>query len=219
MVNREDGFDTVVRNTQHDVRTEVDVGTRAGSVVRARTGRGLLAVIAMLAAAGCGGDDDAGGDTPDVASDVVTEEAAGEATAASGGGEMDELALGDPCELVPAASVAPVVGGDVTAETLNVGDGLPGATCAYTVAAGGTISLSITPDGAGFFDSYKDQAESAGGVEQVPDVGDEAFVFQDAEVVARTGAAMIQLQSFTSATTAATGGVEIVRLAVEAVSG
>lgn len=193
------------------------MGTGAGSAVTARTGCGLLAVIALLAAAGCGGDDGGGG-TPDEASDVATEEAAGETTAASGGGEMDELALGDPCQLVPAESVAPVVGGEVTAETLNVGDGLPGATCAYTVAAGGTISLSITPDGAGFFDSYKDQAESAGGVEQVPDVGDEAFVFQDTEVVARTGAAMIQLQSFTSATTAATGGVEIVRLAVEAVS-
>jgi len=110
------------------------------------------------------------------------------------------------------------VGGDVTAETMNVGDGLPGATCAYTVAAGGTISLSIAPEGSGFFDSYKDQAEAAGGVE-VADVGEEAFVFQDIEVVARAGAAMIQLQSFTSATTAATGGVEIVRLAVEAVSG
>src|SRR5690606_29371940 len=132
--------------------------------------RRLTAVLVALAAVGaaCGGDDDASPPTG----------TAGAADAESTDpGAADELALGDPCELVPAAAVAEVVGADVTAELVNVGDGLPGATCAYTVESGGMLSLSLNPDGVGFYDAYREQALAGGGVDDVPGLGDDGYVF------------------------------------------
>lgn len=177
-----------------------------------------MATVAVTAAAmggvlaGCGSDD-AGDD--DAAGAGAAAEESGESDAGSDG-ESDELALGDPCELVPDTMVAEIVGGEATGELVNVDDGLPGATCTYTIAAGGTISLSITPDGEAFFSAYRDQAESEG-VSDVGDLGDEAFIFQDVEVDALAADALIQLQVFTSATTAETGGVEIVQAAIDAI--
>lgn len=167
----------------------------------------------VAGASACGGDDDSG-DAAVAPPPVATD--SGPADLDVGGN--DELALGDPCELVPADVVSGIVGADATASLTNVGDGLPGATCAYTVE-GGTISLSITPGGADFFDSYRAQAEAGGGIEPVDGLGDEGFVFQGVEVVSRASGAMIQLQMFTSASTAATGGVDIVKAAVEAIAG
>ena len=46
----------------------------------------------------------------------------------------------------------------------------------------------------------------------------EAIVVGGSQVVVRAGSAMIQLQVLTSVTTAAEGGVEIARLAVDAIS-
>lgn len=174
----------------------------------------VTAAVALSVVAACGSDDDTAGADPEALPGVATDAPTAAESAAD-----DELALGDPCELVPADVVAGVVGGEVTAELVNVGDGLPGATCAYTLAAGGTVSLSITPNGAGFFDTYKSQAEATGGVEPVDGLGDDGFVFQDVEVAARAGEAMVQLQVLTSATTAATGGVEVARAAVAAIDG
>lgn len=179
-----------------------------------------VALAAIVGLAACGGDDDDdAGDADDVevaVGDAMTaDEGAGDA-GGSGGGDT-ELPYGDPCELVPASTVADAVGGDVTGALANADDGLPGATCLYTVAAGGTVSLSVSAAAASFYDGYKTQAESAGGINPVSDLGDDAFVFGGSEVSARAGDAMVQLQVFTSGTTADTGGVEIVRAALEAI--
>lgn len=178
-----------------------------------------MAVVAAAASgtvlAGCGSDDsDSGNDAADAAptAEDSSEESGDDAT-----GTSDELALGDPCELVPDTRVAEIVGDDATGELVNVGDGLPGATCTYTIASSGTISLSITPDGEAFFGTYRDQAASEG-VADLGDLGDEAFIFEGVEVDALAGGALIQLQVFTSATTADTGGVEIVQAAIDAIS-
>jgi hypothetical protein len=195
------------------VRSYVIVEVRRRTYVHKASIRWVAVALVALGGvlAGCG-DDDSGGDP-------LTSAGSGGVTApddASAGGS-DELALGDPCVLVPPSAVAGIVGGEVTGELVNVDDGLPGATCAYTVASGGSVSLSITPDGAGFYSGYRDQADD-GGIEDVDGLGDEGFVFQDVEVVARSGDAMIQLQVFTSSTTADTGGVEVVRLAIDAIN-
>lgn len=173
--------------------------------------RAVVAVAAVSGVlAGCGSDE-----TEDDAADAAVVES-GDGSEQDSGGESDELALGDPCELVPDTTVAEIVGDDVTGELGNVDDGLPGATCTYTIAAGGTISLSITPDGAAFFSANRSQADAAT-LTDIADLGDEAYVFQDTEVNAIAGDAMIQLQVFTLATTAESGGVEIVQAAIDAI--
>ncbi|MGE3586808.1 MAG: hypothetical protein AB7L17_03720 [Ilumatobacteraceae bacterium] len=175
-----------------------------------------VATIWAMCMSGCGGDDDTADTIANV--DTVADAANDEADQGAAGADADELALGDPCELVPASAVSEIVGAPMTSSLVNVGDGLPGATCSYT-GDSGTVSLSLSPTGASFFDSYRDQAEANGGIEPVDGLGDEAFVYQDAEVAVRAGEAMIQLQVFTSGATATTGGVEIARLAVAAISG
>lgn len=188
---------------------------RRGRSAARRLGGPAIAMIVGLEA--CGGDD--AGDSNLAADDnAVTgsDEPDGGADVA-GDGDASEMPYGDPCTLGPPSTVAATVGGDVTGTLANADDGLPGATCLYTVAAGGTLALSVSGIAASFYDSHKSQAEAAGGASPVAGVGDDAFIFSRSEITARSGDAMIQLQVLTSSTTAETGGVEIVRAVVEAI--
>lgn len=181
--------------------------------------------------AGCGSDD-----SEDAAEEPAAEEPAAPAGEAADSGDrstvdssedsapssteqLDELVLADPCEVVPDTKVAEIVGANTTGQLVNVDDGLPGATCTYIIAANGTISLSITPDGADFYSTYRGEAEADEPDEVVDlgDVGDEAYIFQGMQVDAITGDVWVQVQVLTSATTADTGGVEIVDAAIDAI--
>lgn len=148
----------------------------------------LLAVLALVAAA-CGGDDD--DDATDDGGDAATEadgagddaaEAVGDGDASGNGGE---LALGDPCELVDAATVGGAVGAEVEGVVTGVDDGLPGAACLWSDADGvPLVQVGFTPGGGSFVSS-----NNAGGSDFSPidDLGDEAFAFSGIEIQVRTG--------------------------------
>lgn len=153
----------------------------------------LLASILplVLGAVACGGDDDDG-----------------DGGSSDDSGDTSELAFGDICELVPAAEVEKVVGSAVTGAPLGVGDGLPGAGCTYT-GSGILLSLSVTPDGAGFYESSKSMPAAAD-IKEVDGLGEKAFIYLDTEVQAVSGKTLVQAQ-FPGGSGAGTHGVELIR--------
>lgn len=157
----------------------------------------VVLVVGALAVLGACGDSDDDGGTPEAAAD------------------SDELTLGDPCDLVPDDEVGDILGFDVTGELMNVGDGLPGATCMYAGAGGeGTAQLNVTPDGAGAFDMSvgSDLAEPG------PDgLGDASYLVEAGEIGVRVGDHYIQVVVRGTGLTLEGHGAQIAERAVAAI--
>lgn len=161
----------------------------------------LAVVIGAMALSACG-DDDGG----EAGADEGTSEAAS-------GDDTGELSLGDPCELVTADDVAAVAGFAVTAELVNVDDGLPGATCTYTGDGGeGLINLSITPEGADAFATSASSDLAVGG----PDLGDDSYVVEGGEIGVLVGDAWLTVNVFVGELSLEVEGAEIAELAAAA---
>jgi len=161
----------------------------------------VLVAAGVLALTGACGDDDGGDDeNPEAAVEDMF------------GDDDEELALGDPCELVTADDVGEVVGFDVTSELTNVDDDLPGATCMYTGDGGeGTVQLNVTPDGADLFDA---SAESDLAEPGPVGLGDASYLVEAGELGVRVGDHYIQVVVRGTGLTLEDQGVEIAELAV-----